>query len=260
MLQIGRKGVFSVTHPFNSLIAAVEHEIVAIQTIAAMKIMGLDPYALIYEPVGFDKSYYQNIPSTTQVYLLVSSLGRRYIPVDMLAHVDTQSYVNYTEKAIVIQVGSHPASVVFNQVVNNLYRDIHAQIGVKPVIEVRDVSSPVQIPSDQHTSIANDRKQIVTKAIPVNTEQFRDDEIKSLTAKIKSLETFLLQYANSCGTEECNKCFAESRDYPDSTVYYQYSLADYYIQALRGDIADLPINNAFITTLHNFFDEGQYIV
>ena len=258
MLSIGRKGVFTVAPPY--LLPAVEYEVIAIQSLNAMAVLGLDPYKLVYEPYGFTRDHYKNVPLTTQTYLLRSTVGTVYIPVDAILHTDTASYVNYVEKAIVLQVGAHPSSAAFTNTVSELFALIEDTLGVKPVIETRTVSTPQQVPMEQHLSIQAARRDAISAARPVNEVSIRELEITSLKTRLKTLELFLLQYSKTCADKACHQCVETTASYPASTVFYQYSLADYYVQVSRGDVHDLPINNAFVRRLHDTFSPGQQII
>lgn len=258
MLTVGRKGLFTVSPPYQ--LPAVEYEVMAIQSLAALTVMGLDPYTLIYAQAGYDKAYYLTINPQTQVYLLKSATDRRYIPADAVLHTDTSSYVTYTEKAIVMQVGAHPINSTFTQLVHTLYNAVTSQLGVRPVIDVRDVSLPSQVTTERHLDISSVRSEVTTNVRPINVEAQRELEITALRTKIKTLELFLLQYVQQCSANECPACFATEVSYPDTTVFYQYTLADYYVQSQRGDIHDLPHNNAFITKLHEMFSPRNEII
>jgi hypothetical protein len=258
MLTIGRKGLFTLSPPYQ--LPAVEYEVMAIQSLAALHVMGLDPYALIYAQAGYDREYYKTIDQHTQVYLLKSATDRRYIPADAVLHTDTSSYVTYADKAIVMQVGAHPINSSFTQLVHSLYNTVTAQLGVRPVIDVRDVSLPAQLTTDRHLDISSSRKEVSTNARPINVETQRELEISALQTKLKTLELFLLQYTQQCNAEECPACFATEVSYPDTTVFYQYTLADFYLQSQRGDVHDLPHNNAFITKLHELFAPKLMII
>lgn len=248
MIDIGRKGIFTVSPPY--FLSPVEYEVIAIQSIAAMLTLGLDPYKLVYAPAGLDTEFYQNAAKSTQICLLKSAIDVRYIPRDAIIHEDVASYVNYADKAMVVLLGSHPAANSFSNLVSSVAKSVVAQIGVSPVIEVRDISKYKQYSIDEHTIIQTDRLAKITSSTPADTTALREKEVQLLTNRIKALEQFLILYSQEC-TTEC-MCTPTADVYADNVVFYQYSLADYYMQASRGDIHDLPVNNAFIDRLHQF--------
>ena len=254
MLTVGRKGIFTVNQPY--VLPPIEYEVLAVQSISAMLELGMDPYELIYAPYGFDRAFYSTVPRGEQVYLLRSSGDLRYLPITAIAHIDETSYVNYADQAIILQVGAHPQGTQFAGFLKELQTVTQDSLGIAPVIQVRNISKSMQVPLNDHSVIQTERAALRSKAITVDDAGARELENKALRLKISALEQFLTRYAESCVSDNC-LCVATEVNYAEDVVFYQYSLADYLLQADRGDQHDLPMNNAFIQRLH--FQQTPYI-
>lgn len=248
MIEIGRKGIFTIDPPY--AVAAVEYEVVGIQTISAMLSMGLNPFNLIYKPVGLDATYYTTVPRDTLIAVLKSVTDVRYVPVTAVKDSESTSYVNYSNKVLVVNLGGHPATTNFTGLLNAVMTEVEQAVGVIPILEVKDISKPIQIAMDEHQRLQTARGALIVATTPTNNNSSRDQEIRLLTTRIKTLEQFLMRYSAQCGTTANCVCEATAESYQEDVVFYQYSLADYYVQSLRGDIHDFPLNNAFVWRLH----------
>jgi len=245
MLSINDSGIFTASKPF--VIPNELYTIKSILTIQSMLDLGLDPYKLIYAPVGVSEQEYKSYSKDTSIYLLKGSGKTLYVPVEHILDLDDDTYIPYATKALVINLGPHPANRTFLTLLSKVSGLISEVEGISISAAIKDVSKPQRVDHDTHTTIQATRQDRKVQEVITNIDQIKDNEIAHLQARINALQDFILNYAETCKGQVC--CGRDDFTLPDDVVYYQYSLADYYVQASLHRHNDLPINNLFINDL-----------
>lgn len=248
MLSIGDRGIFTVAAPFS--IPNIEHTVVGIHTIATMLDMGLDVYRLVYQNAGYDRTAVRALNRDTSLYVLKSTEGMRYIPTSTVLDLTADTYVNYVDKAMVLNLGAQPKDRAFFTTIAGIAEKMLQLEGIQVTATVKDVSLPRQVTYSAHEELQDRREAAKSLQGTDNLMANRELEILELRARLSAVQRFLLQYANECKGQNC--CSSPTETFlPSETVFYQYSLADFYLQASTGAVHDLPINNMFIDTLHS---------
>ena len=195
-LNVGDTGIFTTTA---ITIPNVNYTITAINTIANLINIGLDVVELAYIPYGLSKVDYEGHTADTQIYTMQNELGESiHLPEPYLAVVSENGYIEYADRAMVINLGSWPDRT-FNGLQDIVTGLVTQHIGVIPTVKISQITRPTLMLLGDYDYIDFKRKAVQSKYIdPKAMLKKANIALDEANAKIDTYQAFITKYLKHC--------------------------------------------------------------
>lgn len=166
--QIGAKGYFTLSPPFNVYSSNKEsYTCTAVRTIGDFIKTNEDPYNTIYVPNGLTAVQFQtDVTNNTYIVSLQRDNGFWLsLPVAYISSAPLASGVEYHNAALTISLGLIKTTYDATTLINLLSNVVYDSLGVTPVIQFAEVSSPQYLSQLDSTTLETARTAIITQQL-----------------------------------------------------------------------------------------------
>ena len=157
---------------------------------------GLDPLKTVYEPFGLtDAEYKDDIKNKVSIVILTPGTGSIYIPSDRILSMSQVDRIPYNKALIGINLGTLPAELNIDNLMEDIKLLIQERIGVTPALTNNRDGDTIMVTKDEHESMLAARALVAT-----NPQNYRV-QVEMLDVEIDKknalLEKLTLAIANS---------------------------------------------------------------
>ena len=191
----GTIGKFNFLSPFDIFNTNKRLEIVSVKDIMELEDDSLNPYELIYKPVGLtvdDKAL--AVKGKVKVLVFRASGGYLYIPEDYVDKFTDVTGIPYQCKAIVLNVGTLPIDIDISNMLEDIQTIIGKHIGVKAGIETLETSAVTYLSREEDIRYTASRDILRTDG---SNCEIRYAKLKKEYDELKKQEVALSCYIKS---------------------------------------------------------------
>lgn len=195
-LSVGDTGIFTTSE---ISIPNVNYTITAINTISNLVNLSIDVFAVAYEIYGLTQTDYDSHDSHTQIFTLQDELGVSInVPEPYLAVVSENGYISYSDKAMVVNLGSWPERE-FNAIEASVTNLVTERLGVVPTIRIQRITRPKLLLLADHEYIEFRREAKQVQYIDPNVLlATANQKLHDANIKIDKYRIFIDKYLKHC--------------------------------------------------------------
>lgn len=198
---IGSKGRFKFKEPFNTVLKDNKiYTVASIRTFDNLTDTGIDPFEMVYKPVGLTEEDYNKdyVNGKVVVLELMDEEGKYYsVPSSYILSVPNINGVLYRDKMLVVDLGYLPDNYDFTEYKQNIKDLTKMILGVDKDVNIIDASPTIMLTTEQHKLNEKERLTVMQSEdnIYVKYKQCKD-KINQASNIIKGLEKALDELNN----------------------------------------------------------------
>ena len=200
MINLNTTGIFKGKPPL--VIPEKIMTVVGVTNIRALVASDVDLYSRTYKGVFPDRVFDEHISQNQIILTFKDDSGTLHYYPDVYIHsTERVDVVEYVEKTLIINLGSHKLIKTFHGATQRIINTIIEHEGLTATAKLVNSSKPRSVKNDTHLEILEERRNNKASVQdPYMTLIERDKYISVLEARNANLIQFFVEYLDQCTT------------------------------------------------------------
>jgi len=164
-----------------------------------------------------------------------------YFPDKYVSIVEQGDFIDYTEKALVVNIGGQPKDKDFSSLNERTVTLLREMEGINTSVKIVDISKKKVLTEEEHEVIVASRNKVKRiSESPYFLLHDREIKIEILEARLRNMTKFIVNYINEC-TASHICCDDMVQDVTTATpVDSDPFISTYILDGFSGHIEEIP--------------------